>query len=148
MPGINSLSSLQYTICDLILLFQIYYYRIYEDDFSSSTFLESATSSSPDTLVATTPTVQSEQTPLLPSQALKVTLSTPNPTNVPGVLPVWLYRSMQYMGGLAFVTLAGLAAWWVAERNENDGESSEVFGWTSQALGWASAAMYSALAYI
>ena len=68
---------------------------------------------------------------------------TPDPTSAPRVTPVWLYRSTQYIGGLAFVTLAGLAAWWVAGRREDDGESPEVFDWTSQALGWASAAMYS-----
>jgi hypothetical protein len=70
---------------------------------------------------------------------------TPDSTSAPRVTPVWLYRSTQYIGGLAFVTLAGLAAWWVAGRGEDDdGESTEVFDWTSQALGWASAAMYSA----
>ncbi|KIM30059.1 hypothetical protein M408DRAFT_100577 [Serendipita vermifera MAFF 305830] len=138
--------AIYYTICDLILLFQIYYYRLYDEPPSPTATYVETTTTSPDTLVPSTPLIASEQTPLLPqsqAQALKVTLSTPNPTNPPVAIPTWLSRGAQYVGGLAFVTLAGLAAWWIAGHKEaGDDGSVEVFNWTSQALGWASAAMY------
>lgn len=79
------------------------------------------------------------------AQTLKVTLSTPEPTNPPIAIPPWVSRSIQYIGGLTFVTLAGLAAWWITghKGTGDDDGGVEVFDWTSQALGWASAALYS-----
>lgn len=132
----------------MILLFQIYYYRIYDDRSTTNTYVESPTSP-PDTLVPSSPLIQSEQTPLLlqsQAQAIKTTLSALDPEASTGVTSNWLYRSTQYIGGLMFVTLAGLAAWWVTGRqgaSGNGDDGVEVFDWTSQTLGWASAVMYS-----
>jgi len=134
--------AIYYTLCDIVLLFQIYYYRQFDEQVAT----ETSTIDSSTTLQS-----QSEQTPLLAQQSLnssptkpaphKNILTAPDPSTGTMFLPVWLSRGAQYFGGIAFVTLAGLAAWWVAGKSESRG-SDEVFDWTSQILGWASAAMY------
>ncbi|KAG8814433.1 hypothetical protein FRC18_001961 [Serendipita sp. 400] len=125
-----------YTLCDLILLFQIYYYRLYNRYRS-----QGSTATSSRTLVQPSP-IHTEQTPLLSSQTTKASDSTTQST-----LPPWLSRGFQYFGGVAFVTFAGLSAWWISGRKaagdgDNNG-SDEIFDWTSQIFGWASAILYS-----
>jgi hypothetical protein len=90
-----------------------------------------------------TPPVASEQMPLLPQPA-KTTLSNPESSRSTFFIPDRFRRSAQYLGGLSFVTIAGLTAWWIAGRKDGPGGGEEeVFDWTSQAFGWASAILYS-----
>lgn len=127
----------------MVLLFQIYYYRQYNKEIAAET---GATTSS-----ATLP-VQSEETPLLTQQAETSSpnkpapprniLTAPDPSTGTLFLPVWLSRGIRYFGGIAFVILVGLCAWWIAGKSESR-DNKEVFDWTSQALGWASAILFS-----
>ncbi|KAG8816915.1 hypothetical protein FRC17_000140, partial [Serendipita sp. 399] len=127
--------AIYYTLCDLILLFQIYYYRLYNRYRSR----ERTTASSPTLVQSGGSFEQTEQSPLLPSQARKATVAEPT-------IPPWLSRGFQYFGGIAFVTFAGLSAWWISGRKAaGDGDTGgkhEIFDWTSQILGWASAILY------
>ncbi|PVF94623.1 PQ-loop-domain-containing protein [Serendipita vermifera] len=132
--------AIYYTLCDIILLIQIYYYRLYPKYRNREVLV-----TSPDQIqapVLPTPPIASEQTPLLPQPA-KTTLSDPDPSNSTFFVPNWLRRSAQYLGGLSFVTLAGLTAWWIAGKQDGPGGGQdEVFDWTSQVLGWISAFLY------
>lgn len=101
----------QYTFCDFVLLFQIYYYRRYPRIHL----------------------VIEEERPLLTK-----TVEEPLPK-------IFLSRTFRYIGGLAFITAAGLVAWRLSGGDEPHDPSNEVFDWTSQALGWASAVLYSEL---
>jgi len=57
---------------------------------------------------------------------------------------------LEYVGGLCFVTVFGLAAWWWSSKSEDgtsgdgksDPQSEIVVDLTSQVLGWLSAISY------
>lgn len=137
--------AIYYTLCDMILLFQIYYYRQFHHQ--KPTVSEQGHSQNANIMGAVTPPVASEETPLLPEQPAKTSTHTTADLGSSGYfLSPWLYRTIQYVGGLAFVTLAGLAAWWITGRraagDSGDEGNVEVFDWASQVLGWASAIMY------
>ena len=61
----------------------------------------------------------------------------------------WAKRTLEYVGGLSFVTAFGLAAWWLSSRDKDgsgdgkpDPQSEIVVDLTSQVLGWLSAISY------
>lgn len=116
----------QYTLCDILLLFQIYYYRHLRRR-------ALAAASSP-----------SEETSLLPASAAPADPpAQPKPLLPPSLL--WL----EYPLLLTFVLAAGAGAWYLSPASdevgipENPGRGGEVeLEWSSQALGWSSAVLY------
>lgn len=122
-----------YTLCDLILLFQIYYYR----------------RSHPVRLITNVPipgvvlsTEHGETSPLLPPTLPPAEeLKRPEETSVGR-------RVALYSGALVFVVGTGFAAWWlsgdeVGAGDRDGGHGGEVvLELRSQILGWISAVMY------
>jgi len=110
----------QYTACDLVLLFQVYYYRrtkakaaqIAESDASESTALLSNVAAPP---------------------------STPQPKPI-------LPPSLEYPLLLLFVIAAGVGAWYLDQSDDvtiPEKPAPEVqLEWKSQTLGWISAVLY------
>ena len=64
----------------------------------------------------------------------------PIPSNE-GNTPAWTKRTLEYVGGLCFVTLFGLAAWWLNSKNGMPPTQS-VVNPPSQVLGWLSTTIY------
>lgn len=62
----------------------------------------------------------------------------------------WVARTLEYVGGLCFVTSFGLAAWWLSSIGKDGSSGGEtpdtpteiVVDLTSQVLGWLSAISY------
>lgn len=116
----------QYTLCDILLLIQIYYYRHLR---RRALARASSSSSSP-----------TEETSLLASSEPP---AQPKPLLPPSLL--WL----EYPILVAFVLAAGAGAWYLSPASdevgipENPGRGGEVeLEWSSQALGWTSAVLY------
>jgi hypothetical protein len=107
---------LKYTICDLTLLFQIYYYRWKR---SHPAFHS--------------PNSQDRETdPLLG-------------TSDDGVLPLWVL-ALRYSAALVFVIAVGLMAWWITYNDEDTDLAQPDLDpkkwWLIQALGWSSALLF------
>ncbi|KAG6837183.1 hypothetical protein H0H93_013410 [Arthromyces matolae] len=102
------LLAVYYTICDMILLGQIFYYRWKQNR---------GLSVSPD-----------EQEPLL---------NRPTPPPVDNIVLL-----IRYTGGLCFVFLVGLSAWWINGVEGGDEIPLPKNGWDVQILGWTSAVLY------
>ena len=118
----------QYTVCDCILLFQIYYYRWKRSRKSALPPLVPGASSVP-------PAQVSEETPLLNSNA-----ATPQQPRGPMGL-----QFAKYAGAIFFVCITGIAAWFVDERIHRNAPRSnpdEVIEWKGQVLGWISAFLF------
>ncbi|KAF8310274.1 PQ-loop-domain-containing protein [Clavulina sp. PMI_390] len=129
--------ALYYTLCDITLLFQIYYYRI----FYNARSRDLASGSSPST---------PEREPILSSAS-----DSPSPTNQPNPPPPAPPRLksiqrlvVEYALLWAFVVAFGIGAY-VYDRYHShhssppDGENGgDVFEWRSQLMGWLSAALY------
>lgn len=119
------LLAVYYSLCDIILLFQIYYYRRRKS-------VAHARSSD------ITVNDASETTHLL-SQA-----DGELPT-VEGVYPPRL-QLLKYLGAVIFVFATGIAAWAISEKlhqgEEDPSRPEEILEWRSQVLGWISAVLY------
>ncbi|ETW81686.1 hypothetical protein HETIRDRAFT_173361 [Heterobasidion irregulare TC 32-1] len=119
------LLAIYYSLCDIILLFQIYYYRRRKS-------VAHARSSD------ITVNDASETTHLL-SQA-----DGELPT-VEGVYPPRL-QLLKYLGAVIFVFATGIAAWAISEKlhqgKEDPSRPEEILEWRSQVLGWISAVLY------
>lgn len=122
---LNVLAS-QYSICDIILLIQIYYYR-----WARSLRTE------PNSITAERDT---EETPLLVG-------STPECTHETGSQRL-LKLYAPYAAAVLFVIASGVFSWWISLRSGNakgapqspsEPETSE---WTIQLIGWSSAVLY------
>jgi hypothetical protein len=135
LPSSHKVDTLgQYTACDIILLFQIYYYRWkgtadetpFDDEYRVPGLEDSAA------LDGNDPT---EATPLLALKDAELSESHGNWTNI-----------LAYCGGVLFVASFGVAAYLVDQRNGGNGDSTPdedvVIEWRSQLFGWGSAALY------
>ncbi|KAG8928121.1 hypothetical protein FRC02_007357 [Tulasnella sp. 418] len=107
--------ALYYTLCDIILLFQIYYYR------------RKMQRQEPQAL-------PSEQTQLLPSSKSSKPASS---DWMPGA-------RVQYCLAFLFIVGTGFAAWYINHPREPVTDApEEILEWKSQVLGWISAVSYS-----
>ncbi|PCH40224.1 PQ-loop-domain-containing protein [Wolfiporia cocos MD-104 SS10] len=119
--------ALYYSACDIILLFQIYYYR----------YLKSASAPAPllvpdDSL----PSDLLEETPLL---------ARDNDTEGGKTKTPVLRELARFAGALCFVFVVGVAAWAVDDlirKGQARSKPEEIVEWRSQVLGWLSAVMY------
>lgn len=114
--------ALYYTLCDLILLFQIYYYRIFYDSLKRQCERE-------------------ETTPLLSSK------TDSNDSGPPkgGIAALLRCRRVKYSLSALFVVCFGVGAYFYDHRPENNPRGDDhpsrhnSFEWRSQLLGWTSA---------
>ncbi|TCD65269.1 hypothetical protein EIP91_002934 [Steccherinum ochraceum] len=116
-----------YSTCDLILLWQIYYYRWKASKRSVSPLVSD---------VSVPPGPASENTPLLPTE---------NVTDNAHKRPSLLSQFIRYSAAVLFVLMTGVAAWAVDQhihRGEPRTQPEEVVEWRSQLLGWISAVMF------
>lgn len=127
--GYNELNASQYTICDCVLLFQVYFYRRKRRE-----AVEAAASG-----------IAQAQQPSESSPLLTAATDVPPPAQPKPLLPPhWEYPLL-----LAFVLGSGAVAWYFTGPSddvsipEKPGKGSEVeLEWKSQTLGWLSAALY------
>jgi len=108
-----------YSICDTVLLFQIYYYRWANPQ-----------------LVEEEETNASEETPLIHDEEG----ATPSEKQTPLALSF-----IRYVTALLFVFATGVAAWALdnaAHGGQHRERPEEVFEWKSQVLGWTSAILF------
>ena len=121
---------MQYTVCDIILLIQIYYYRW--------TRSQEVTASSLIPEAEVPGRIASEETPLIPERRGETTHIKTERSD--------LAQGLIYGGALIFVLLTGAIAWAVDEylhRDRPREPPKEIVEWRSQLLGWISAVMYS-----
>lgn len=122
---LNGLDS-QYSICDIILFIQIYYYR-----WARSLRAE------PNLITAERDT---EETPLLVG-------STPECNHETGSQRL-LKIYAPYAVAVLFVIASGVFSWWISLRSRNGDEAPkspsdpETSEWTIQLIGWTSAILY------
>jgi len=114
-----------YTICDMILLFQIYYYRW------ANTREERSTLSGDASEITTV----GEETPLLSD-------TREGPKEKPSISREFV----KYAGTLVFVFATGVTAWSISsyfDKGEDIPERpDDSLEWNSQIMGWTSAALY------
>ncbi|KIK69509.1 hypothetical protein GYMLUDRAFT_212049 [Collybiopsis luxurians FD-317 M1] len=115
-----SILGIYYTLCDITLLVQIYYYRWKSSKSQSST------------------SDGDEETPLLTSDR------TQNSKHV-AVTPTKILF-LRYTGALLFVIVTGVLAWWISSNTKRKHEVQKPHGpamtWIIQILGWTSALCY------
>ncbi|GAA5903251.1 hypothetical protein JCM6882_008118 [Rhodosporidiobolus microsporus] len=130
--------ALYYTACDVILIFQVFYYRhkrrthpeLYEPVPPPSDGLAPNGNGAP-----ITPT--SEQTPLLSSFSAHAPSSPP--------LTPALQRAkdiLSYTGGFILVIVVGVIAWFASKGRGKHGRVEEVWDTSAQIVGWMSAFLY------
>lgn len=120
----------QYTVCDLVLLAQIYYYRWTNPNPQLPSILVSEPTPCSDS--------PSEGTPLLSDESDAV-------ARHPHKRQVVVKQFIKYTAAVIFVSMTGVAAWAIDEhihRNQPRSNPEEVVEWRSQLLGWASAIMF------
>jgi len=115
--------ALYYTVCDLTLLIQIYYYR-----YTNPTASLSSDERSP--LLQQPQATQSEDRKDSPDE------DTPLRTQL-----------LRYLAGFTFVIGTGVAAWYFTRAGHSTDPDvpppdSDILEWRSQIIGWISAAMY------
>ena len=113
---------LQYTVCDMILLFQIYYYR--------HTHPVRVVEGPPKILVNN---ANGEETPLL-TRKDKVSRR-----------PSIYGETLKYLLALVFVMATGVIAWIISDSGASDldpQKPKDVIEWKSQVIGWTSAFLY------
>ncbi|KAJ3475705.1 hypothetical protein NLI96_g11660 [Meripilus lineatus] len=119
-----------YTVCDLVLLAQIYYYRWTNPNPQLPSILVSEPTPCSDS--------PSEGTPLLSDESDAV-------ARHPHKRQVVVKQFIKYTAAVIFVSMTGVAAWAIDEhihRNQPRSNPEEVVEWRSQLLGWASAIMF------
>ncbi|ORY59039.1 hypothetical protein BCR35DRAFT_201718 [Leucosporidium creatinivorum] len=121
-----------YSLCDIILIFQVFYYRrkrsLYPELYSP--LLSSAALPTPPIHTAT------EHDPLLSS------FSAHRPSDPEPSPKMKKYRDLAgYLGGAGVVVLVGALAWWAA-RDAPLGRKKEVWQTKAQVVGWVSAFLY------
>lgn len=121
-----------YTICDIVLLFQVYYYRRYHAELAAKGEVHGQSTS------AAATTGANEATPLLPA----------SPSTQPKPL---LPSYVMYPLLLVFILCSGVLGWYLSPLDNNDeisipeqpGKGPNVeLEWKSQTLGYASAVLY------
>lgn len=117
---------LQYTICDIILLFQIYFYRWARTKHVEPKLI--------------TPEHDTEETSLLVAPLVNNT----DKTDCQRLLKIFA----QYSAAILFVFASGVISWWISTRSQaEDGvpqspSEPEISEWKIQLIGWASAILY------
>ncbi|KAJ3731128.1 PQ loop repeat-domain-containing protein [Lentinula guzmanii] len=105
-----------YTLCDLILLFQVYYYRWKATKYQVSESVE--------------------ETPLL------IDTHAQNKREVSSTKGI----AIRYAGALSFVMITGVLAWWISSNiklpEKPQKHRSSSITWVIQVLGWTSAICY------
>ncbi|POY75702.1 hypothetical protein BMF94_1325 [Rhodotorula taiwanensis] len=136
------LVALYYTICDCILLFQVFYYRRKRRVHPELYAPGSGAVVSSDGLAPVEPafpctTSQSEQTPLLSA------FSAAGPSDEP--LSPALQRTkdvISYAGGFILILVVGLIAYAAGKKSAKQGRTEEVWDTSAQIVGWISAFLY------
>ncbi|GAA5987894.1 hypothetical protein JCM10908_007262 [Rhodotorula pacifica] len=131
------LVALYYTLCDCILLFQVFYYRRRQRLHPELYAGPSAASDSTDPAAEFAPAAQSEQTPLLSA------FSAYGPADQP--LSPALQRTkdfMSYAGGFILILVVGLIAFAAGGKSAKNGRTEEVWDTPAQIVGWVSAFLY------
>jgi len=114
-----------YSLCDVTLLYQIYYYRY----------------THPVHLVESTPAVvlsneAGEESPLLASEpGLRKTAEHSS----------YIKAALRYLLAFAFVVATGIIAWLIQHNQDSDPDPrkiKDVIEWRSQVIGWTSALLY------
>ncbi|GJE98492.1 PQ-loop repeat-containing protein [Phanerochaete sordida] len=118
-----------YTICDIVLLVQIYYYR----------WLKKSQELAPGTLIPEVDVpghIPSEETPLISEHGTNETKKAEQSLAT---------QCLIYGSALVFVLGTGVAAWAIDEylhRGQSREQPVEIIEWRSQLLGWISAVLY------
>ncbi|GAA5871960.1 hypothetical protein JCM8547_006201 [Rhodosporidiobolus lusitaniae] len=122
--------ALYYTFCDVVLIFQVFYYR-------SKRSLHPELYTPAPTSDGLAPLPASEETPLLSSFSAHAPSAPP--------LSPALQRAkdiLSYTGGFVLVLLVGVIAWFVSKDAGKDGRKEEVWDTSAQVVGWISAFLY------
>ncbi|BGP55974.1 Putative vacuolar membrane transporter for cationic amino acids [Rhodotorula sphaerocarpa] len=138
------LVALYYTFCDVVLLFQVFYYRrkrrnhpeLYAQPVAAGAEEDDSLGSHPHPHVEPPP-VQSEQTPLLSA------FSASGPSDAP--LSPALQRTkdfVSYAGGFILIIAIGLIAFAAGKKSAKQGRVEEVWDTPAQIVGWISAFLY------
>ncbi|KLO15987.1 PQ-loop-domain-containing protein, partial [Schizopora paradoxa] len=115
-----------YSLCDSILLFQIYYYR-----HTHPVHLESSTPA------VTVSNEHGEESPLLTSEIANRRKSSSHPS--------YAAATLRYLLAFTFVICTGIIAWLASQRGNYEEEPKkaiDVIEWKSQVIGWTSAILY------
>lgn len=139
------LVALYYTICDCILLFQVFYYRrkrrlhpeLYQGHVGIATAAEDGVA--PPSAPPFVPVPPMEQTPLLSA------FSASGPSDEP--LSPALQRTkdvISYAGGFVLIIVVGLIAYAAGKKSAKNGRTEEVWDTSAQIVGWISAFLYRA----
>ncbi|KAG0663876.1 hypothetical protein C6P46_002102 [Rhodotorula mucilaginosa] len=137
------LVALYYTICDCILLFQVFYYRrkrclhpeLYQGHVPIATAAEDGVA--PPAAPPFVPVPPMEQTPLLSA------FSASGPSEEP--LSPALQRTkdvISYAGGFVLIVVVGLIAYAAGKKSAKNGRTEEVWDTSAQVVGWISAFLY------
>jgi len=116
-----------YSLCDIILIFQIYYYR-WTNPARPSIQVPPETPSD---------TEASEQSPLLAADSSQ-SRHAEKETSVKRAF-------LEYTAAIMFVFATGVVAWAISEKvnqGEDETRPDEIFEWKSQVIGWISAVLY------
>lgn len=139
------LVALYYTFCDVVLLFQVFYYRrkrrnhpeLYAQPVAAGAEEEDDSLGSHAHPHVEPPPVQSEQTPLLSA------FSASGPSDAP--LSPALQRTkdfVSYAGGFILIIAVGLIAFAAGKKSVKQGRVEEVWDTPAQIVGWISAFLY------
>jgi hypothetical protein len=143
------LVALYYTICDCILLFQVFYYRrkrclhpeLYQGHVPIATAAEDGVA--PPAAPPFVPVPPMEQTPLLSA------FSASGPSEEP--LSPALQRTkdvISYAGGFVLIVVVGLIAYAAGKKSAKNGRTEEVWDTSAQVVGWISAFLYRAFRFL
>ncbi|KAK7469302.1 putative vacuolar membrane transporter [Stygiomarasmius scandens] len=122
LPTVIILGFYVNSMCDIILLVQIYYYRWKHRHYRVTSSRE----------------LTGERSPLLPNG---------NTRNQNQTVSTKIHL-LRYAGALLFVIVTGILAWWIGskvkspEENHNEDDESAARKWAIQILGWTSAVLY------
>jgi hypothetical protein len=125
-----------YTICDVILIFQVFYYRR-KRRLHPELYEPLATSDGLNGNGGALPTPVSEQTPLLSA------FSAHGPTEPAFSPAVQRARDLLFYGaGIAIIVSAGVIAWFAGKNKNKEGRIIEEWDTSAQIVGWVSAFLY------
>ncbi|GAA5944548.1 hypothetical protein JCM3775_003291 [Rhodotorula graminis] len=129
--------ALYYTFCDVILIFQVFYYRrkrrlhpeLYESLATSDGLAPPEANGAP--------SIASEQTPLMSSFSAHAPLEA-------ALSPALQHTKdvLSYAGGFVLILVVGVVAWFVNAKAARKGRVEEVWDTSAQVVGWISAFLY------
>ncbi|GEM10322.1 cystinosin/ERS1p repeat protein [Rhodotorula toruloides] len=129
--------ALYYTVCDVILIFQVFYYRrkrrLHPELYEPLAISDGLNGNGG----AALPTPASEQTPLLSA------FSAHAPTEPAFSPAVQRARDLLFYGaGIAIIVSAGVIAWFAGKNKSKEGRVIEEWDTSAQVVGWVSAFLY------